>query len=52
MIGPLDDVVAVVLLMRYAARSVPRQLIVGAWPASQRLLTRMLDGRKAAAAAS
>ena len=50
-IGPLDDVVAVVLLMRYAARSVPRPLIVGAWPASQRLLTRMLDGRKAAAAA-
>lgn len=45
-IGPLDDVVAVVLLMRYAARSVPRALIEGAWPASPRLLHRMLDGRR------
>ncbi|HUR76222.1 MAG TPA: DUF1232 domain-containing protein [Sporichthya sp.] len=44
-IGPLDDVVAVVLLLRYAARSVPRQLLLDAWPAEQRLLLRVLDGR-------
>lgn len=45
-IGPLDDVVAVVLLMRFAARSVPRPLIIDAWPANPRLLERLLDGRK------
>jgi uncharacterized membrane protein YkvA (DUF1232 family) len=45
-IGPLDDVVAVVLLMRYAARSVPRPLIEAAWPASPRLLDHMLGGRR------
>lgn len=45
-IGPLDDVVAVVLLMRLAARSVPRPLIDSAWPANPRLLVRMLDGRR------
>jgi len=49
-IGPLDDVVAVVLLMRFAARSVPRPLIEAAWPANPRLLRRMLDGRRAAVA--
>ncbi|WP_084269853.1 DUF1232 domain-containing protein [Patulibacter minatonensis] len=50
-IGPLDDVVAVVLLMRFAARSVPRPLIEAAWPASPRLLILMLDGRRRASAA-
>jgi uncharacterized membrane protein YkvA (DUF1232 family) len=45
-IGPLDDVVAVVLLLRYAGRSIPRQTLLGAWPASPRLLERMLDGRR------
>jgi uncharacterized membrane protein YkvA (DUF1232 family) len=49
-IGPLDDVVAVVLLMRFAARSVPRPLIQAAWPASPRLLNLMLDGRRRAPA--
>lgn len=44
-IGPLDDVVAVVLLLRYAARSIPRQVLLGAWPTDPRLLTRVLDGR-------
>jgi uncharacterized membrane protein YkvA (DUF1232 family) len=51
-IGPLDDVVAVVLLMRYAARSVPRPLIEAAWPANPRLLVRMLDGRRASSGAT
>jgi uncharacterized membrane protein YkvA (DUF1232 family) len=45
-IGPLDDVVAVVLLMRFAARSVPRPVIEAAWPANPRLLVRVLDGRR------
>lgn len=31
-IGPFDDVVAVVLLMRFAARSGPRPVIAAAWP--------------------
>lgn len=46
-IGPLDDVVAVVLLMRFAARSIPRDLIGAAWPANPAVLNRMLDGRVA-----
>lgn len=44
-IGPLDDVVAVVLLLRYAARSIPRDRLLAAWPAEPRLLERLLDGR-------
>src|SRR5690349_6054174 len=44
-IGPLDDVVAVVLLMRYAARSVPRDVLLAAWPAEPRLLERLLEPR-------
>jgi uncharacterized membrane protein YkvA (DUF1232 family) len=41
-IGPLDDVVAVVLLLRYAARSIPREALLGAWPTDPRLLERLL----------
>jgi len=41
-IGPLDDVVAVVLLLRYAARSVPRATLLAAWPSDPRLLERLL----------
>jgi uncharacterized membrane protein YkvA (DUF1232 family) len=41
-IGPLDDVVAVVLLLRYAARSIPRDTLLGAWPTDPRLLERLL----------
>src|SRR3954471_18314727 len=47
-IGPLDDVVAVVLLLRYAARSIPRPVLLDAWPEDPRLLIRLLDGRRAA----
>ena len=50
-IGPLDDVVAVVLLLRYAARSIPRGVLLGAWPQDPLLLERMLDGRHARSAA-
>ena len=41
-IGPLDDVVAVVLLLRYAARAIPRDVVLEAWPAEPRLLQRLL----------
>ena len=41
-IGPLDDVVAVVLLLRYAARSIPRTELLAAWPGSPVLLERMI----------
>ncbi len=41
-IGPLDDVVAVVLLLRYAARQVPLEKLLAAWPAERRLLDRIL----------
>jgi uncharacterized membrane protein YkvA (DUF1232 family) len=44
-IGPLDDVVAVVLLLRYAGRSIPRPVLLEAWPEDPRLLERVLDGR-------
>jgi uncharacterized membrane protein YkvA (DUF1232 family) len=41
-IGPLDDVVAVVLLLRYAARAIPRDTLLEAWPGERRLLERLL----------
>jgi uncharacterized membrane protein YkvA (DUF1232 family) len=41
-IGPLDDVVAVILLLRYAARATPRDVLLAAWPAEPRLLERLL----------
>lgn len=45
-IGPLDDVVAVVLLVRYAARSIPREVLLAAWPADPALLERLLGSRR------
>ncbi len=41
-IGPLDDIIVVALLLRYAARSVPRQVLVDAWPGDPRMLERLL----------
>jgi uncharacterized membrane protein YkvA (DUF1232 family) len=41
-IGPLDDVVVVALALRYAARRVPREVLLGAWPGEPRLLARLL----------
>ena len=41
-IGPLDDVLVVALALRYAARSVPRPVLLDAWPADPRLLERLL----------
>jgi uncharacterized membrane protein YkvA (DUF1232 family) len=44
-IGPLDDVLVVALALRYAARQVPREVLVAAWPGEPRLLERLLGGR-------
>jgi len=41
-IGPLDDVVVVALALRYAARRVPREVLLEAWPVELRLLERLL----------
>jgi uncharacterized membrane protein YkvA (DUF1232 family) len=41
-IGQLDDVLVVVVLLRYAARQIPRDVLVAAWPAEPRLLERIL----------
>jgi uncharacterized membrane protein YkvA (DUF1232 family) len=41
-IGPLDDVLVVAMALRYAARSVPRPVLLEAWPADPRLLERLL----------
>jgi len=40
-IGPLDDVVVVVLALRYAARRVPRAVLFEARPGEPRLLERL-----------
>ena len=41
-IGPLDDVVVAALLLRYAARSVPRQVFLEAWPGDRQMIERLL----------
>ena len=48
-IGPLDDVVAVILLVRFAARSIPRDTLLGAWPGDPQLLVRLLGRDRAEA---
>jgi uncharacterized membrane protein YkvA (DUF1232 family) len=45
-IGPLDDVVVVALALRYAARRVPREALLEAWPGSPDVIERLL-GRAA-----
>jgi uncharacterized membrane protein YkvA (DUF1232 family) len=44
-IGPLDDVVVVVLALRYASRQVPRVALEDAWPGERRVLDRLLGTR-------
>lgn len=44
-IGPLDDVIVVALAFRYAARQVPRDVLLEAWPAEERILTRLVGDR-------
>ena len=41
-IGPLDDVVIVALALRYAARQVPRAVLLEAWPANPVTIERLL----------
>jgi len=41
-IGPLDDIIAVALLLRYAGRSVPRPVLLAAWPGDPYLMERLL----------
>src|SRR5215813_3068084 len=41
-IGPLDDIVVVVLALRYAARRIPREVLLEAWPGDPSLLLRLL----------
>jgi uncharacterized membrane protein YkvA (DUF1232 family) len=40
-IGPLDDIVVVALVLRYAARRVPADALIDAWPAERRILERL-----------
>ena len=44
-IGPLDDVVVVALVLRYAARQIPREVLLEAWPGSPDLLLRLIGTR-------
>lgn len=44
-IGPLDDIVVVALALRYAARQVPREVLLEAWPGEPRLLLRLIGPR-------
>ena len=40
-IGPLDDIVVVALALRYAARRIPPQALIDAWPVERRILERL-----------
>ena len=40
-IGPLDDIVVVVLALRFAARRIPPAALVDAWPSERRILDRL-----------
>lgn len=45
-IGPLDDVVVVALVLRYAARRIPRVAIEEAWAGERHVLERLLGRRR------
>jgi uncharacterized membrane protein YkvA (DUF1232 family) len=45
-IGPLDDIIVVALMLRYAARSVPRQVLLDAWPGEPRIIERLLGSAR------
>ncbi len=44
-IGPIDDVVVVALVLRFAARRVPREVLFDAWPGDPALLQRLIGER-------
>ena len=41
-IGPLDDIIVVAIVLRYAGRQVPRDALMEAWPGEKRLIERLL----------
>lgn len=41
-IGPMDDIVVFALAVRYAARQVPRDVVLDAWPGDASVIDRML----------
>ena len=41
-IGPLDDVIVIALALRYAARRVPREALLEAWPGSPDMIERLI----------
>lgn len=45
-IGPLDDVVVVALAFRFAARRVPRSVLLEAWPANPATIERLLGAER------
>lgn len=45
-IGPLDDVVVAALAFRYAARQVPREVVLEAWPGKPAVIERLLGPRR------
>jgi uncharacterized membrane protein YkvA (DUF1232 family) len=45
-IGPLDDVVVVALAFRYAARQVPRSVLLEAWPGKPSTIERVLGSAR------
>jgi uncharacterized membrane protein YkvA (DUF1232 family) len=49
-IGPLDDIVVVALALRYAARRVPPEALIEAWPAERRILDRLAPATASIAA--
>jgi uncharacterized membrane protein YkvA (DUF1232 family) len=48
-IGPLDDVVVVALAFRYAARQIPRDVLLDAWPGGRRIIERLIGPTSATA---
>ena len=49
-IGPLDDVVVVALAFRYAARQIPRKVLLDAWPGDRRIIERLIGPARPAPA--
>jgi len=41
-VGPLDDVIVVALVLRFAARRIPRDVLFAAWPGERSLLERLI----------
>lgn len=45
-IGPLDDLVVAALALGYAARRVPREVLLKAWPGKPEMIYRLLGPRR------